>query len=141
MYHAIARHYKWAIDRAFAQNPLYNEIIILEEDIEVAPDFFDYFDALRTRLHSQKHLYCVSAFNDNGHARFVKDESGLHLSDFFPGLGWMMTRAMWQELGPKWPLGYPAFSFVSLSLCLSHSCTSHPLLSLSLCLYHHYILG
>jgi hypothetical protein len=22
-------------------------------------------------------------------------------SDFFPGLGWMLTKAMWEELGPK----------------------------------------
>lgn len=27
-------------------------------------------------------------------------------SDFFPGLGWMITKKMWAELGPKWPNGY-----------------------------------
>lgn len=27
----------------------------------------------------------------------------LYRSDFFPGLGWMMTREIWAELGPKWP--------------------------------------
>ena len=27
----------------------------------------------------------------------------LHRTDFFPGLGWMMEKKMWQELSPKWP--------------------------------------
>jgi alpha-1,3-mannosyl-glycoprotein beta-1,2-N-acetylglucosaminyltransferase len=30
----------------------------------------------------------------------------LYRSDFFPGLGWMMTRALWDELSVKWPRGY-----------------------------------
>lgn len=29
-----------------------------------------------------------------------------HLSDFFPGLGWMITRMLWDELRVKWPSGY-----------------------------------
>lgn len=28
----------------------------------------------------------------------------LHRSDFFPGLGWMLTRDLWLELEPKWPI-------------------------------------
>lgn len=30
----------------------------------------------------------------------------LYRSDFFPGLGWMMTKTLWQELQPKWPERY-----------------------------------
>lgn len=30
----------------------------------------------------------------------------LYRSDFFPGLGWMMTKQLWNELGPKWPEKY-----------------------------------
>ena len=29
----------------------------------------------------------------------------LYRSDFFPGLGWMLKREVWQELSPKWPAG------------------------------------
>jgi hypothetical protein len=30
----------------------------------------------------------------------------LYRTDFFPGLGWMMSRKLWNELHPKWPLGF-----------------------------------
>ena len=30
----------------------------------------------------------------------------LYRSDFFPGLGWMLTRTLWQELGASWPPAY-----------------------------------
>ncbi|KAL3731015.1 hypothetical protein ACJRO7_027960 [Eucalyptus globulus] len=31
----------------------------------------------------------------------------LYRSDFFPGLGWMLTRSTWNELSPKWPKTVP----------------------------------
>lgn len=31
----------------------------------------------------------------------------LYRSDFFPGLGWMLTKSIWDELSPKWPKAYP----------------------------------
>lgn len=37
----------------------------------------------------------------------------LHRTDFFPGLGWMLTRDLWLELEPKWPISY-ALSLVIL---------------------------
>ena len=27
----------------------------------------------------------------------------LYRSDFFPGLGWMLKKNLWEELKPKWP--------------------------------------
>ena len=32
--------------------------------------------------------------------------AALRRSDFFPGLGWMLTRELWMEFEPKWPEGY-----------------------------------
>ena len=45
-------------------------------------------------LKTAQSLFCVSAWNDNGKANII-DESRpdlLYRSDFFGGLGWMMTR-------------------------------------------------
>jgi alpha-1,3-mannosyl-glycoprotein beta-1,2-N-acetylglucosaminyltransferase len=39
----------------------------------------------------------------------------LYRSDFFPGLGWMLTKSIWDELSPKWPKAYP-FSIVYIVL-------------------------
>lgn len=36
----------------------------------------------------------------------VLDPEKLYRSDFFPGLGWMMTSDLWSELRSKWPKGY-----------------------------------
>ena len=80
------------------------------DDLEIAPDFFDYFLALRPVLHANSNLYCVSAFNDHGDGRWMWRPEEVYLSDFFPGLGWMLTRKMWeQELRPKWPKGVRRF--------------------------------
>ena len=62
--------------------------------------------ATRPLLEMDKSLYCISAWNDNGKEGFVKDNKLLYRTDFFPGLGWMLTRSLWQELESKWPLGF-----------------------------------
>jgi hypothetical protein len=83
-------------------------------------------------------LWCVSAWNDNGKAQFLGEPrmwvawgmpvrtkapqqscthtehpAALHRTDFFPGLGWMLTKDVWRELKPKWPPAY--------AIALSHA--------------------
>lgn len=104
-YYKIARHYKWALDQLFIEHN-FSRVIILEDDMEIAPDFFDYFEAGATLLDSDKSLLAVSSWNDNGQKQFVHDPYTLYRSDFFPGLGWMLTKSTWDELSPKWPKAY-----------------------------------
>ena len=73
------------------------------QDIEVAPDFFSYFTHTAPLLEADPTLLAVSAFNDNGQAAYRGAATALHRSDFFPGLGWLLTRELWGELGSKWP--------------------------------------
>ncbi|UYV75104.1 MGAT1, partial [Cordylochernes scorpioides] len=105
-YYKIARHYGWALNYTF--NILhFNSLIIVEDDLEVAPDFFEYFLALHPILVADPTLWCVSAWNDNGKDGLVEENSDfLYRSDFFPGLGWMLTRELWQELQVKWPKAF-----------------------------------
>ncbi len=72
----------------------------------LAPDFFEYFLATRPLLDADKSLWCISAWNDNGKEGFVKGNDLLYRTDFFPGLGWMITREIWNELKEKWPKGF-----------------------------------
>ncbi|KAK0404694.1 hypothetical protein QR680_017576 [Steinernema hermaphroditum] len=106
-YYRIARHYKLALDRIFGEFH-HSSVIITEDDLDVAPDFFDYFLATRPLLDEDPTLFCVSAWNDNGKTDVTdaKGTSLLYRSDFFPGLGWMMTSDLWKELGPVWPPGF-----------------------------------
>lgn len=39
---------------------------IISDDLDVAPDFYEYFSATYPILRSDPTLWCVSAWNDNG---------------------------------------------------------------------------
>ncbi len=82
-YYKIARHYNYSIN--YVLNTLNYEAIILTEgliylfkqkknlfknssidDLELSPDFLDYFQTLYPLLVYDKTLWCISAWNDNG---------------------------------------------------------------------------
>lgn len=46
----------------------------LTDDLDIAPDFFEYFSATYKLLHSDPLLWCVSAWNDNGKAELISDK-------------------------------------------------------------------
>jgi len=106
-YFKIARHYGWALNQTLMAMG-YDQVIIVEDDLEISPDFFEYFTATLPLLKADPSLWCVSAWNDNGKAGLI-DQSApelLYRSDFFPGLGWMLTKTVWQELSVKWARSY-----------------------------------
>eukprot|EP01062_Namystynia_karyoxenos_P003924 TRINITY_DN11386_c0_g1_i1.p1 TRINITY_DN11386_c0_g1~~TRINITY_DN11386_c0_g1_i1.p1 ORF type:complete len:571 (+),score=200.37 TRINITY_DN11386_c0_g1_i1:90-1715(+) len=104
-YYAIAHHYGWAMREIFSVS-VYRRLIILEEDIEVAGDFFKYMQAASPLLDADDSVWCISAWNDNGKAELVQSREQLYRTDFFPGLGWMLRRELWEELAPIWPAGF-----------------------------------
>ena len=104
-YHYIAQHFKFGISSVLEKLG-FEDVIILEDDMEIAPDFFQYFLRMREELYKDESLYTASAWNDNGQNDHGRDPQNLKRSDFFPGLGWIMTGKLWKELGPKWPEGY-----------------------------------
>jgi alpha-1,3-mannosyl-glycoprotein beta-1,2-N-acetylglucosaminyltransferase len=107
-YFRLADHFIFALNAVF-ENTKYSfqRVIILEEDLQIAPDFFEYFAALFPLLDDPlNNLLAISAWNDNGFDALVKDAKQVYRSDFFPGLGWMLTKAIWDELKVKWPRAY-----------------------------------
>ncbi|CAL8248318.1 unnamed protein product [Lota lota] len=106
-YYKISRHYRWALGQVL-RTIGHEAVIIVEDDLEVAPDFFEYFQALYPLLQGDPSLWCVSAWNDNGREGYVDPGQAalLYRTDFFPGLGWMMLRQLWDELEPKWPAAF-----------------------------------
>ncbi|XP_055310171.1 alpha-1,3-mannosyl-glycoprotein 2-beta-N-acetylglucosaminyltransferase [Sitodiplosis mosellana] len=105
-YYKIARHYGWALNTTFKAG--FEYVIIVEDDLNVSPDFFEYFMGTHELLKNDSSLWCVSAWNDNGKSNNIDVSSPelLYRTDFFPGLGWMLTKNLWTELSPKWPKAF-----------------------------------
>ncbi|XP_060808685.1 alpha-1,3-mannosyl-glycoprotein 2-beta-N-acetylglucosaminyltransferase isoform X2 [Amyelois transitella] len=106
-YYKIARHFKFALDHVL-HTLGHDAVIIVEDDLDISQDFYEYFLGTYPLLLEDDSLWCISAWNDNG-KRDVIDLSApelLHRTDFFPGLGWMIMRHTWTKLAEEWP---PAF--------------------------------
>uniref|UniRef100_A0A2M4A776 Alpha-1,3-mannosyl-glycoprotein 2-beta-N-acetylglucosaminyltransferase n=2 Tax=Anopheles triannulatus TaxID=58253 RepID=A0A2M4A776_9DIPT len=105
-YYKISRHYGWALRTVFRQG--FDSVIIVEDDLSIAPDFYEYFLGTYPVLKRDRSLWCVSAWNDNGKEGLIDTAAHdlLYRSDFFPGLGWMLTKDLWDELEPKWPKAF-----------------------------------
>ncbi|CAB3403814.1 unnamed protein product [Caenorhabditis bovis] len=100
-YSAIASHYKWALDQMFYHFN-YTHVLITEEDLDIGLDFFSYFEWGRKILDAYPEVWCISAWNDNGLEDRIDENSPekVYRSDFFPGLGWMLKKNVWDELSP-----------------------------------------
>ena len=96
---AIGAHYEFVLEDMFSvQYPNEDAIIILEDDLLVSPDFFSYFAATRTLLSIDSSLFCISAFNDNAFVELAGRGSHVQRTEYFPGLGWMLTRGFYEEI-------------------------------------------
>jgi alpha-1,3-mannosyl-glycoprotein beta-1,2-N-acetylglucosaminyltransferase len=104
-YVRIAQHYGWAMRQVFDEFK-FNQAIFLEEDMEISLDFFSYFGAMLPLLRQDPMLYCVSAWNDNGYSNLVMDPRAAYRTEFFPGLGWMMEKSLWNEVRDRWAVAF-----------------------------------
>lgn len=104
-YDAIALHYGWALTQVF-DKLRYDALIFVEDDMQVSVDFFEYFAAVYPILREDPTIYCASSWNDNGLPDFVQEPSRLYRTDVFPGLGWMLTKDVWEGLRDRWPSEY-----------------------------------
>ena len=57
----------------------FNFAVIFSDDLDISPDFFEYFAATFPILHADPTLWCVSAWNDNGKVNMVADDPGLFI--------------------------------------------------------------
>ncbi|XP_038217823.1 alpha-1,3-mannosyl-glycoprotein 2-beta-N-acetylglucosaminyltransferase [Zerene cesonia] len=103
-YYKIARHYKFALNYVF-RSLGHEAVIIVEDDLDISPDFFEYFQGTYPLLLKDPSIWCISAWNDNGKKELIdlSRPELLHRTDFFPGLGWVLRSETWDMLEPKWP--------------------------------------
>lgn len=98
----LTQHYKYALDRVFVEYN-HSHCIIVEDDMIFSPDFLLYFEKTAHLLEADPSIWCISSWNDNAYRHFEWDASRLFRNSWFPGLGWMLRRQLWEELGPKFP--------------------------------------
>jgi len=99
----VAYHYKWALDRVFNEYN-HSHAILVEDDMLFSIDFLRYFEATAPLLEVDPTIWCISSWNDNGLNHFTWDTRRMFRTSYFPGLGWMLRRELWDELGPVFPL-------------------------------------
>jgi beta-1,2-N-acetylglucosaminyltransferase len=100
----ISQHYKASLTATFNIYPEAKYAIVLEEDLDVSPDFFSYFSQTLRLLEEDSSVYCVSAWNDQGYEHTTANLSKLYRVETMPGLGWILKRSLYkEELEPKWP--------------------------------------
>lgn len=100
----ISQHYKASISTTFSLFPDARYVILVEEDLDVSPDFFNYFRQTMSLLDIDETLYCISAWNDQGYSYSCEDPALLYRVETMPGLGWMMKKSLFvEELEPQWP--------------------------------------
>ncbi|KAK4300459.1 hypothetical protein Pmani_027344 [Petrolisthes manimaculis] len=99
----ITRHYRFVLDTVFITFPTAPAAIILEEDLYVSGDFYRYFSQIAPLLLNDPTLYCVSAWNDLSRQNSRGDPAVVMRSQTMAGLGWMLSREVYQEVIQKWP--------------------------------------
>lgn len=100
----IAEHYKFALSTGFDRFPSANAVIIVEDDLLFSPDFYEYLTSVAPILDADSSTFVVSAWNDNGFHGKVMEPYAIRRTEFFPGLGWILTRKLFKsELEEKWP--------------------------------------
>ncbi|CAM9628162.1 unnamed protein product, partial [Heterosigma akashiwo] len=99
----ICSHYKFALGWAFDEHKDAPAVLVVEDDFYFSPDFLEYFEANAPLLDRDASTFVLSAWNDNGFWGRSWTPGALHRTEYFPGLGWLLTRRLWDELRPKWP--------------------------------------
>ena len=64
-YNKLARHFGWAFEQLFTNFKM-ERAIVIEDDLEIAIDFFEYFFTMLPILDIDTSVWTISAWNDNG---------------------------------------------------------------------------
>eukprot|EP01080_Neovahlkampfia_damariscottae_P010479 gene10479-3001_t len=97
----IANNYKNALTTVFNKYKAKYSIII-EDDMIFSPDFLSYFRTTAFLLNDPT-VWCISSWNDFGYKHLVDDHNRLFRTQYFPGLGWMINKKIWDEIEKKFP--------------------------------------
>ncbi|XP_077573933.1 protein O-linked-mannose beta-1,2-N-acetylglucosaminyltransferase 1 isoform X4 [Stigmatopora nigra] len=100
----VSQHYKASLTATFNLHSEAKFAIVLEEDLDIAIDFFSFLSQTVHLLDEDDSLYCISAWNDLGYEHTAEDPTLLYRVESMPGLGWVLKKSLYKdELESKWP--------------------------------------
>ncbi|XP_055986884.1 protein O-linked-mannose beta-1,2-N-acetylglucosaminyltransferase 1 [Sorex fumeus] len=100
----VSQHYKASLTATFNLFPEAKFAVVLEEDLDIAVDFFSFLSQSIHLLEEDSSVYCISAWNDQGYEHTAEDPALLYRVETMPGLGWVLRKSLYKdELEPKWP--------------------------------------
>ncbi|XP_069939562.1 protein O-linked-mannose beta-1,2-N-acetylglucosaminyltransferase 1-like [Cherax quadricarinatus] len=80
-----------------------DKIIVLEEDLLLAPDFLSYMQQTAVLLDRDPSLFAVSAYAHFSYTHTAHDPTRLNRVHSLPAYGWMVKRSFLEETLPMWP--------------------------------------
>ncbi|XP_068249149.1 protein O-linked-mannose beta-1,2-N-acetylglucosaminyltransferase 1-like [Palaemon carinicauda] len=92
----------FALYSVFNRWPQVDKVILLEDDLILAPDLLSFFHQTAPALTNDPTLYLVNAFGQNSYPSTASDSSTVMRADMYPQYGWMTCRP-WVEFAlPLW---------------------------------------
>ncbi|ROT64155.1 putative protein O-linked-mannose beta-1,2-N-acetylglucosaminyltransferase 1-like [Penaeus vannamei] len=99
----VNAHIKFTLERVFEEYSKADKAIILEDDLDLAPDFIPFFQQTAPLLESDPKLICVNAYNYNAFRHTAHDPARLYRVHGVPAYGWMVRRTIAREMVAMWP--------------------------------------
>ncbi|CAL4151665.1 unnamed protein product, partial [Meganyctiphanes norvegica] len=99
----VNEHIKFALRTGFDRYPIADKLIILEDDLQLAPDFLSYFHQTANILDSDPRIMVVNAYSFSGWQGEAMNDERLFLATMYPCYGWMTSRTWRDRMLQFWP--------------------------------------
>lgn len=92
----LTYNYRFMLEHAFAQGHPF--VLVLEDDLEVAPDALLFFTWAADVMQQDPTIFCASGYNDNGFDAATADPARVWRGEHFMALGWMVSREAFEQV-------------------------------------------
>ncbi|XP_047468750.1 protein O-linked-mannose beta-1,2-N-acetylglucosaminyltransferase 1-like [Penaeus chinensis] len=100
--HRVNQHIKFSLDKVFKMYPESDKAIILEDDLNIAPDFISYFHQTALLMKFDKTVSIVNAYNYNAYPHTASDPARIYRVQSYPYYGWMTRRGVAETMVKNW---------------------------------------